>query len=71
MSPKEVTGALGPARRASISGSRECSLYGSPTLEVETFTLYEVCYDAQKLVGVTERRFTASPVEPSAAPEAK
>ena len=61
MTREEVERRLGSPR--SQSTARACSFYGSPSFAAEGFTLFEVCYATEKMVGVTERHFNATPVE--------
>jgi hypothetical protein len=43
----------------------ECYLYGHPTLNQPTFTLYRACYRDGTLVQIVPRKYTASQIDPS------
>ncbi len=68
MSRGDVGKLLGNPVISSTSEGAECAAYGTPSLQVASFTLYETCFKNGKLVRLTEKQYTASQVDPGLMP---
>lgn len=69
MSEDEVGGVLGTPVSSERREGLRCLRYGRPTMKKPVFVLYDACYDENGVLrSFTEKRFTASQVEPPGQP---